>query len=117
VLSLAIVLAGCGGSGGEASYEPGEVESAFREAGLQLQRLPSVGAEQPAMGETSSCGVRYLAPAVERALSVSVCDDARDAEEITSDPSMQRANVAVEYAGDDSGTHERISRALDALER
>ncbi len=114
VLALAVVLAGCGGSG-TTTYEPGEVEQAFRSAGLQLQRVGSVGAEQPAMGEVSGCATRYLARSAGGPLSVSVCDGVGAATAVAASRSMRRANVAVEYAGSDPRIRDRIRRALDAL--
>ena len=113
----AFVLGGCGGgSSGAATYEPTEVERAFRDVGLPLKRLPSVGAEQPAMGETSSCGTRYIALSGDAAISVSLCDREQDAQAVAPADSMHRANVAVEYAGDEAEVHERIGRALDGLQ-
>jgi len=108
------VLAGCGGS--DTTYQPDEVQQAFREAGLPLQRLPSVGAEQPAMGETSSCATRYLVRSGSSLIHVSVCDLEEDAAQIASADTMRRANVAVEYSGYDAQIHERIDRAPDGLE-
>ncbi len=112
---LAAALAGCGGSG-TTTYEPGEVEQAFRSAGLPLQRVGSVGAEQPAMGEISGCATRYLARADAARLSVSVCDSEGAATAVASSRSLRRANVAVEYAGTNPGVRERISRALNTLD-
>src|SRR5213078_4547569 len=53
-VALLLVLAGCGG--GEkmpATTDAQSVESAFRGQGIVLRRLPTSGAEQPAMGVTS----------------------------------------------------------------
>jgi len=118
IAALAVALAGCGGSGtsSSASYDPDEVERAFREAGLPLRRVPSAGAEQPAMGETSSCGTRYLVRSRGSLIAVSVCDTEGDAEDVAPDGSMHRGNVAVETAAGDAATHQRISQALDGLE-
>jgi hypothetical protein len=116
VTALAL-FAGCGGGSDEpTTYTQGEVEQAFREAGLTLQRLPAAGAEQPAMGETSSCGTRYLVRARGALVSVSICDAEADAADVAPGGSMHRGNVAVETAATDAATHERIERALDALD-
>jgi hypothetical protein len=116
VLAFGALVAGCGGSGDRQEYAPSDVEQAFASAGLSLRRLPSVGAEQPAMGETSECGTRYLARSAGGLLSVSVCDRAGAAANVAAGDRMRRANVVVEYAGDDHRVHARIERALDALE-
>jgi len=115
VYAVALFLVGCGGSDAQI-YGPDEVEQAFGNAGLPLQRMPSVGAEQPAMGETSSCATMYLVRSRGALITVSVCDAEADAADVAPDDSMHRSNVAVETPSDDPRLRERISRALDALE-
>jgi hypothetical protein len=112
----ALLLAGCGGSGdgGSASFEPADVERAFSDAGITLRKLPSAGAEQPAMGETSACGTRYVSARQGVFLTVAVCDDAEAAAGLGA---QHAGNVAVEYAGDDADVRTRVDRALDSLER
>ena len=111
---LAVVLGGCGGAE-QAEYSPADVQRAFRAEGLVLQRVPSVGAEQPAMGEVSGCGTRYFARSAAALVAVSVCDGSGAAAAVASGRSMRRQNVAVEYAGSDRRVRDRIGRALDAL--
>ena len=115
VYAVALFLVGCGGSDAQI-YGPDEVEQAFGNAGLPLQRMPSVGAEQPAMGETSSCATRYLVRSRGALITVSVCDAEADAADVAPDDSMHRANIAVETSIPNPEVHDRISRALDALE-
>ena len=68
------------------------------------------------MGETSSCGTRYLVRTRGALISVSVCDAEADAAEVAPDASMHRGNVAVETAAADARLHDRIARALDGLD-
>jgi hypothetical protein len=111
LLLAVLALAGCGSA---SRYDAGDVESVFRANGLPLQRIPSRGAEQPAMGEISACATRFTATAAGGALAVSVCDDAKAAGSLSGDY-LTRGNVAVEYSGHDERTQRRIAAALADL--
>ena len=74
-----------------------------------------MGAEQPAMGETSRCGTRYVSSSAEALVSVSVCDTSDDTSGVARGATMRRGNVAVEYGGADARIRRRIERALNAL--
>jgi hypothetical protein len=112
VLSIALVLAGCGGGSGT-TFGGTDVERAFRAAGIELRPVPSNGAEQPAMGMTSACASQFVASTAGAVINVAVCDDASAA--ASAGGRLRRANVAVRFTG--SGAVEsKIQRALDGLD-
>jgi hypothetical protein len=115
-VTCAAVAAGCGGSS-HATFDAAQVEHAFRAQGISLDRLPSNGAEQTAMGTTSRCATAYLGHVKSSVLTVWVCDSARDAREqrILREDTV-RGNVAVQIPNGDSELRGRVQRALDGLD-
>jgi hypothetical protein len=116
-VTCAAVAAGCGGSS-HATFDAAQVERAFRAQGISLDRLPSNGAEQTAMGTTSRCATAYLGHVNSRVLlTVWVCDSAEDAREqrILREDTV-RGNVAVQIPTGDSELRGRVQRALDGLD-
>jgi hypothetical protein len=108
---------GCGGNATHV-FSSKDVERAFGTEGLVLHPLPSNGAEQPAMGETSPCATRFAATTSRGSLIVSVCENRRAAESVPSGQPFRRTrdNVLVEYSGSDAPTRARIGHALAALD-
>lgn len=114
---LAVAGCGSGGSNAEPAFSGKDVERAFGKAGIVLRPVPSNGAEQPAMGETSPCATRYLGARTSGSIIVTVCDTRGAAAGIPTAHVFRRrrANVVVDYSGIDPRTRTRISAALDGL--
>jgi hypothetical protein len=115
VVTCVAVVAGCGGSGGQATFDAGQVERAFRQQGIALSRLPSNGAEQTAMGMTSPCSTAYLGHAGGRTVTVWVCDSTSAAGEHPQSDTT-RANVVVEIPRETPELRDRVARALRSLD-
>lgn len=115
-VACVVVAAGCGGSS-QRTYDADQVERAFREQGIVLDKLPSNGAEQTAMGTTSPCATGYFGRAKMRMVAVWVCDSAGAARNLPLERMTVRANVAVELLnGGGPELRGRVQRALAGLD-
>jgi hypothetical protein len=114
-VTCAAVAAGCGGSG-EATFDAGQVEHAFREQGIMLTRLPSNGPEQTAMGTTSPCATGYFGRANLSVIAVWVCDSPGDARKLPLERVFVRSNVVVEILHGNRQLRGPIQRALAGLD-
>jgi hypothetical protein len=115
-VACAVVAAGCGGSS-QRTFDANQVERAFRAQGIVLDKLPSNGAEQTAMGTTSPCATGYFGRANMRMLAVWVCESAGDAHKLPLERLTIRANVAVELLnGGGPELRGRVERALAGLD-
>ena len=113
----AVLLAGCGGArAGAQPYDAAVVKRAFATQGFALQPLAANGAEQPAMGVTSSCESRYRADGEHGSVVVFVCEDERAARGTVVISGLHRRNVLVLLSGENPVLRRRALRALAALD-
>jgi hypothetical protein len=120
VVALAFVLCAvsCDGtSNANDVHSASAVQSAFRDAGIDLRRLPTHSA-QTAMGVLPACKTRFVAVDAKGVLSIVVCDDAKAVVGLrmgVDTREWRSENVLVTYNGTDSARARQIESALSRL--